>query len=128
VIVDSSALVAVVQRETSAAHLVEKLSTARMTGIGTPTLVETGIVLTHTLAIDARPVIARLLDDFGIVEVPFGPDHWREALDAFRRYGRGRHPARLTFGDCLTYAVARLADQPLLYVGKDFAATDLLPA
>ncbi len=44
------------------------------------------------------------------------------------RFGRGRHPARLNFGDCLTYAVARLADEPLLFVGDDFSKTDLVPA
>jgi len=57
--------------------------------------------------------------------VSFGEDHWREAARAFRRFGKGRHPAALNFGDCLTYAVARLAGAPLLCVGEDFPQTDL---
>ena len=57
--------------------------------------------------------------------MPFGEAHWREALAAYRRFGRGRHRANLNFGDCLSYAVARLAGEPLLFVGDDFAATDL---
>lgn len=60
--------------------------------------------------------------------VPFGEDHWRQAAEAYARFGRGRHKAALNFGDCLSYAVARLADQPLLCVGDDFARTDLAPA
>jgi len=50
------------------------------------------------------------------------------AVDAWLRYGRGRHPASLNFGDCLAYAVARLANEPLLFVGKDFAQTDIARA
>jgi len=47
--------------------------------------------------------------------VPFGERHWREAIRAYERYGRARHPAALDFGDCMCYAVARLAGEPLLY-------------
>jgi ribonuclease VapC len=125
VIVDSSALVAVVFREPEADALMSKLSSSDRAGIGTPTLAETGIVMSARLRTDPQPLLIRLLDEFSILEVPFGAPHWREAVLAFRRYGRGRHPARLNFGDCLAYATARLADEPLLYVGTDFAATDL---
>jgi ribonuclease VapC len=51
--------------------------------------------------------------------------HWRSAVDAFHRFGKGRHPAGLNFGDCMSYATAKLADQPLLCAGADFAKTDL---
>jgi ribonuclease VapC len=61
----------------------------------------------------------------GLVVVPFGEDHWGAAVDAFLCYGKGRHPAGLNVGDCLTYAVARLAGEPLLCLGDDFARTDL---
>jgi ribonuclease VapC len=60
-----------------------------------------------------------------IEEIPFGSVHWREAVDAFRRFGRGQHPAGLNFGDCLTYAAASLSGEPLLFVGDSFAKTDL---
>ncbi|MGI8578261.1 MAG: type II toxin-antitoxin system VapC family toxin [Nocardioidaceae bacterium] len=124
-IVDSSALVAITMKEPGSDGLIHTLASASHTGIGTPTLVELGIVLTGRLRTDARPLVTRLIDEFEIAEVAFGGEHWREALNAFQRYGRGRHPAQLNFGDCQTYAVARLADEPLLFVGEDFAATDL---
>ncbi len=57
--------------------------------------------------------------------IPCMPDHYDLAVDAFQRYGKGRHPASLNFGDCLTYAVARIAGLPLLFTGDDFARTDL---
>ena len=60
-----------------------------------------------------------------IAVVPFTDEHWPIAIDAYARFGKSRHAAALNFGDCLTYAVARLASQPLLYVGEDFARTDL---
>lgn len=60
-----------------------------------------------------------------IEQIPFGGEHWREAADAYLRFGKGRHKARLNFGDCLTYAVARLANEPLLFTGDDFPHTDL---
>jgi ribonuclease VapC len=59
------------------------------------------------------------------VRGPFGEGHWRLASQAFARYGNGRHPAGLSFGDCLTYATAKLAARPLLCVGDDFTRTDL---
>lgn len=57
--------------------------------------------------------------------VAVGEEHWREAVTAFDRFGRGRHEAQLNFGDCMAYAVARLAGEPLLCAGTDFAKTDL---
>ena len=124
-IVDSSALVAVIFQEPDYEIIIDKLVESSATGIGTPTLVETGIVLDARLRKDSRFLLTRMLDEFNIVEVPFGESHWRESLVAYRRFGRGRHRANLNFGDCLSYAVARLASEPLLFVGKDFAATDL---
>ena len=124
-IVDSSALVAVIFQEPDYEIIIDKLMESSATGIGTPTLVETGIVLDARLRKDSRFLLTRMLDEFNIVEVPFGESHWRESLVAYRRFGRGRHRANLNFGDCLSYAVARLASEPFLFVGKDFAATDL---
>ncbi len=124
-IVDSSALVAVVFDELDANELVRKLADSPATGVGTPTLAETGLVLSARLGYDSRDLVVRLLDELDITEVPFGPAHWREAVAAFGKFGRGRHPARLNFGDCMSYAVSRLAGEPLLFVGKDFAATDI---
>jgi ribonuclease VapC len=60
--------------------------------------------------------------------LPFGDDQWRVATDAFIRYGKGRHPAGLNYGDCMSYATAEVAGEPLLFVGDDFARTDIAPA
>ena len=60
--------------------------------------------------------------------IPFTAAHGRVSREAFLRFGRGRHPAALNFGDCLTYAVAKLAEMPLLFIGEDFAQTDLVAA
>ncbi len=127
-IVDTSALVALVLREPGYEEILSKLADATRPGIGTPTLAELGIVLTARLGTDPQSIIVRLLDELEIEEVLFGAAHWREALAAFGRFGRGRHQARLNLGDCLTYAVARLADEPLLFTGDDFGMTDLVPA
>ncbi len=124
-IVDSSALVAVVFEEPGTEELVHKLADSPATGAGAPTLAETGLVLSAWLGKDSRDLVVRLLEELEITEVPFGPAHWREAVAAFGRFGRGRHPARLNFGDCMSYAVSRLAGEPLLFVGNDFAATDV---
>ena len=70
-------------------------------------------------------MLERILDELVIQEVPFGEVHWREAVDAFRMYGKGWPPAGLNFGDCMTYAVAKLAGEPLMFVGEDFGKTDL---
>lgn len=127
-IVDASALVAIVFREPGFEAIVGKLERSSSTGVGTPTIVETGIVLTARLKQDARAIVAGLVHEFGIVEVPFGEAHAREAMRAYLRFGRGRHVANLNHGDCLTYAVASLAREPLLFTGTDFSATDLQAA
>jgi ribonuclease VapC len=108
VIVDTSALVAITFREPGHEQLIEK-----------------GLVLGWRLRRDPRDLVVRLLDELGIDEVPFGEAHWREAVAAYLRFGKGRHKAQLNFGDCLAYAVARLADEPLLFTGSDFTETDL---
>jgi ribonuclease VapC len=128
VIVDTSALVAVALQEPGFDNLIGLLERTPFSGIGTPTLVETGMVLSARLGGDGRNLVSQLLYEFELVPVPFGDDHWREAIVAFERYGRGRHPARLNFGDCMSYAVARLAGEPLLFVGDDFRATDIVAA
>jgi ribonuclease VapC len=125
VIVDTSAIVAIVVREPDYQTLLAKLAGADRVGIGTPTLTETAIVLSARLGVDARGLVTRLLTEAGIAAVPFGEMHLGAAVDAWLRFGRGRHPAGLNFGDCMSYATARVAGEPLLCVGDDFARTDL---
>jgi ribonuclease VapC len=125
VIVDASALLSLVFKEPVADVIEEHLESADALGIGAPTLTEMSLVLGSRLGRDPMPLLGRLLQEFAIVVVPFGEAHWAEATEAFMRYGRGRHPAGLNFGDCMTYAVASLSGQPLLAVGDDFPQTDL---
>ena len=124
-ILDSSAIVAIVRREPGYDDLLAKLGAAPQIAIGAPTLVEAAIVLEARFDLDAWAILIRFLEDFEVLVVSFGEAHWREASRAFRRFGKGRHPAALNYGDCLAYAVARLADRPLLAVGDDFPRTDL---
>lgn len=124
-IVDSSAIVAILLQEPGHAQLVDRLGEAPSAAIGTPTLAESGIVLAARLGISGKTLLARLVQEAGLIVVPFSADHWSVAVDAFIRFGKGRHPAALNFGDCMTYAVAKVADQPLLCAGNDFAQTDL---
>lgn len=124
-IIDTSAILAIVFQEPGFEDLLERLETASGTAAGTPTLAETGIVLQARLGERAQGLLERLCDELGIQEIPFGEVHWREAVDAYRRFGKGRHPAALNYGDCMTYAVAKLAGDPLLFTGADFGRTDL---
>ena len=126
-IVDSSALVAIVLREPGWEALTDKLSSGAA-GAGAPTLAEAAVVLTVKMGPRGRSLLARVVQEARIAVVPFTDEHWPIAVDAYARFGKGRHPAALNFGDCLSYAVASLAGQPLLYVGEDFAKTDLASA
>ena len=124
-ILDSSAIVAIVLREPGWENLVAKIAAGEPAGVGAPTLAESGLVLTVKMEKNARPLLVRFLDEASVTTIPFGDDHWRTAIEAYRRYGKGRHDAGLNFGDCLTYATAKLAGQPLLCTGQDFSKTDL---
>ena len=127
-IVDSSAAIALLVREPVWERLAEKLARAETCAIGAPTLAETGVVLSAKMGRRGATLLSRFLHEAGLVVVPFTEEHWPVAVEAYTRFGKGRHAAALNFGDCLTYAIARLSRQPLLYVGDDFAKTDLSAA
>lgn len=124
-ILDTSALMAIVFREPGFEDVLRRVQEASLVAAGSPTLVEAGIVLEARLGDRAPGLLERLLDELSVEEISFGRNHWREAVRAFRRYGKGRHPAALSFGDCMTYAVARLSGEPLLHWGEDFTLTDV---
>ncbi len=124
-ILDSSAVVALVLAEPAAGRLLRAIAEAQTLGIGAPTLVETGIVLGSRLGPEGRTLLARFQQQLKVQVIAFTDQHHGVALDAFRRFGKGRHPAALNFGDCLTYAVAQVQHEPLLCVGDDFPRTDL---
>jgi ribonuclease VapC len=124
-IVDSSAVVAILMAEPGHESLVARLAASPVAAVGAPTLVECGMVLTARLGPNGRVLLDQFVQRFRLVEVPFGERHWRVALDAFERFGKGRHPAGLNLGDCMSYAVAQVANRPLLCIGNDFTRTDL---
>jgi ribonuclease VapC len=126
-VLDSSAVIAVVFREKRHERLEEAMAAAHSIAIGAPTLFETALVATRVLDERGKDLVAQFLADWGVEVTPFDRRHWRVATDAFTRYGKGRHPAKLNYGDCMTYASARVAGVPLLFVGNDFAKTDIVP-
>jgi ribonuclease VapC len=128
-IVDSSALVAVLFDEPDAKRYVKLLMTAQNVRVSAVTAVETAIVTIRHAGINAEPDVVSLFDILNIEVVPFGSDQVRLAQEAFRTYGKGRrHPAKLNFGDCFSYALAKVTGEPLLFKGDDFTHTDVKSA
>lgn len=125
---DSSALIAILLSEPGHLDLVDKILEADVVRVGTPTLVETGIVLGSRRGKPAGRDVESLIEELNVTVVGFGELEWRAAVRAYDRYGRGRHKAGLNFGDCLAYAVASVAADSLLFVGRDFAQTDISAA
>lgn len=128
-ILDTSALVAIVEREPESDEFTRLVVFAPHPRIAAPSLLEAGIV------IDGRrdPVVRRrfdeLVDEMGISVETFTAEHARIAREAYRDFGRGSgHPARLNFGDCMAYALAKATDEPLLFKGDDFSKTDIRSA
>lgn len=127
-ILDSSAVISVLFEERGQERIVRALGDASLVAIGAPTLLETGMVAAGRFGLHGRALVAQFLERWDVVVTPFDLRHSQIAAEAFLRYGRGRHPARLNYGDCMTYATARLAEMPLLCTGEDFAKTDLAVA
>lgn len=127
-ILDTSAIVAILCHEPGSPDLVGKIAEARVILIGAPTLAETQLALTVKLGRDASALVEQFLVEIQAVVVPFGREHVSAFFAAFLRFGKGRHPARLNMGDCFTFATAKIARMPVLYVGTDFGLTDIEPA
>lgn len=126
-ILDTSSVVSVIFRERGCERLAKRMADAEL-GIGAPTLLEAGMVVMGAFDLHGRALLAQFLGRNRVVVIPFDNRHWEAAMEAFIRYGKGRHPAALNFGDCMTYATAQIAGAPLLFVGEDFARTDVVPA
>jgi ribonuclease VapC len=126
VILDTSALAAIVLREPGHENLIDRIIDAdQLVGVPATVLAELGIVLSARLGIDARPLVGRLAKQLNLEIIAFGTDHWQAAVGTFTRFGRGRHQTALNFGDCLSYAVAAMASEELLYVGDHFSHSDI---
>jgi ribonuclease VapC len=125
IVLDSSAIVAVLLREPDAERCLERIESAEMVVTGAPTVVETAMVLSRYLGRDSRPALAEFLREAEVEVVDFREEHARVAMRAFDRFGKGRHGAALNYGDCLAYAVARVSGLPLLHSGNDFRKCDI---
>ena len=124
-IIDSSAILAVIGKEPGYERIVHELAASPRTRIGAPTRLETGIVLMARFGPRGKTPLARFLQENSIETMAFDEAHANTALDAYSRFGKGRHPAALNFGDCCTYAVASVAGESLRCIGDDIARTDL---
>lgn len=127
-VVDTSAIVAIITREVTAEYLVGKLLAAQLRIVPTPCAAEALIVLNSKLGRDPTAILLEFYQEFEIELIPFAVKHLTWFSHAFTRYGRGRHPAALNMGDCFTYAITKAAGLPLLFVGNDFLQTDLKSA
>ena len=128
-IIDSSAIIAILLDEEDSPVYARAIRDARECYLSAATLVEISAVIEHAHG----PIVRRRFEDFmelGMIEiVPFDREQAEVARDALRDYGRGSgHPARLNFGDTFAYALARSARMPLLFKGNDFSQTDIASA
>lgn len=127
-IVDSSALIAILLRESDFQAFSRVIADTRTKRIAAPTLLEAAMVIVGRKQEEGPALLDDLLKAAQIETVSFTSDHAAVAREAFLRYGKGRHPAGLNFGDCIAYATARLEMMPLLFKGDDFRLTDIEPA
>lgn len=128
-IVDTSAIIAVLRGEPDAARYIEALAG------GNEPMMSAGTYLESAIVVDSNrdPVLSGRLDDLvaatGLRIEPVTQRHAELARQAYRQFGKGSgHPAGLNFGDCFAYALARATGAPLLFKGADFARTDVAPA
>lgn len=125
-VIDSSALIALLLDEAETVGFVAAISAASTRVVSAPTYVETAIVIVARLGLEAKEQLDRLLSELAVEVVPFTREQAAVAVLAYRQYGKGGgRGAGLNFGDCFTYALAKSRDEPVLFKGNDFARTDL---
>jgi len=127
-VVDTSALVSILLREADADLFNRTLADAPIRLMSAVTRVELSFVIEERYGDRGRADVERLLNAARIEIAAVTPQQAEIAIDAFRRFGRGRHRAALNIGDCFSYALAKAIDQPLLFKGDDFNRTDIRPA
>lgn len=124
-VVDTSVLIAILENEETASDLLKVLESEPSAMMSAVSYAEAGIVVTARQGDSGRRALERLVKALSIEIVECNRTHSELAIDAFQKYGKGRHPARLNFGDCFSYALAIHLDAPLLFVGNDFGETDV---
>jgi ribonuclease VapC len=129
VIIDSSAVVAIILEETGADLYLRAAAGAEAVRMSAANLLEASIVVDGRRDPVASRQLDRVVDLLSVVVEPVTSQQARIAREAYRDFGRGSgHPARLNFGDCFAYALAKDLDEPLLFTGDDFVHTDVEPA
>lgn len=127
-VIDPSALLAILQDEPERRAFNELLEAAPSRRLSTAGFVELSIVIEARLGAEGIRDLDLFLETAGVELVPFDARQVRLAREGFRRFGKGRHPAGLNLGDCFSYALAKTLDEPLLFKGQDFPLTDLRAA
>ncbi len=124
-IVDASAVVAILFRESDAERYEEAIAAAPHCRMSVVNFVEAAMVLESRDGPARGESLDAFLASAQVELAPMTPDHARAARQAWRRFGKGNHPAGLNFGDCFAYALAETSNEPLLFKGGDFALTDI---
>jgi ribonuclease VapC len=127
-VVDASALAAVFFMEPEASRLLRALQQTPYACISAANFLEIAIIIDNRDTPEQTADLDLFLAEAGVEIVPVTASQARIARDAYRRFGRGNHPAGLNFGDCFAYALAQERDLPLLFKGADFARTDVRSA
>lgn len=126
-IIDTSALLAILQDEPERRAFNEAIEAADSRRMSVVTFVELSIVIETRFGVAGQRDLDQFIDRAAIELVPVDIEQAKAARRAFSRYGRGRHKAGLNFGDCFAYALATEYAEPLLYKGDDFSRTDATP-
>ena len=127
ILLDTSAVLAILYREPGWTDLATLVLRAEAR-ISAPNLVEAHIALRRRVGEPGADLLQKFLADFSVGVLPFGPAEVAIADEAHRRFGKGFHPAKLNYGDCMAYAASRTSGRALLFVGEDFALTDVVRA
>jgi ribonuclease VapC len=126
-VVDTSALLAILQDEPERRRFNEAIETADSRRMSAATFVEISIVIESRLGAEGLRTLDRFIERAEIEVTPVDVEQARAAREAFIRFGKGRHAAALNFGDCFSYALSRVLGEPLLFKGEDFVRTDVTP-
>jgi ribonuclease VapC len=124
-VIDTSAVVAILRSEPAAPRLTAALDADPVRRMSAATLIETGIVMLTRYGEHGEREVDLFVQRAAIDVIAVSEEHAELARGAYRQYGKGRHPAGLNFGDCFSYALAAALDEPLLFVGDDFSKTDI---
>ena len=129
IVVDTSVLIAVLKNEPDASRLIDRMEDAPERHVSAGSILECGIVVGAKYGEAGLEAMRELCFGLSLDIVAVDAEQSRTGYEAFRRYGRGSsHPARLNFGDCFSYALAKTRNLPLLFKGDDFIHTDIEPA